>query len=365
MRVRGSRLLKSVDRYAGVPLVALLGLRPRAGRPNPIRRVGLLRTAAIGDTLLLSGPLTDIRLALPDADLVLVTGEENADAGALVARGRARHLPIPLLRPFEAIRRLRRERFDVLIDTGAWPRLDALLTALSGARFRVGFQSAGQARHFGYDVAVPHSATVHEIDNYRALLSTIGIRGHAAPSIDSSVTAATPFASARGTIVVHPWAGGYRGALREWPADRWVDLAASLQDRTRVIAVSGGPGDAARSEQLVRAIRARGAAAESFAGALTLSELAGLLRESLAVVSVNTSVMHLAAIVGAPTVALHGPSSPVRWGPLGPRVVSVTSTLPGCGFLNHGFEYDGHREDCMLGISVDAVVKAVGRLLDS
>ena len=75
--------------------------------------------------------------------------------------------------------------------------------------------------------------------------------------------------------------------------------------------------------------------------------------------SVNTGVMHLAAAVGAPTIALNGPTSATRWGPIGANVVCVDSELPGCGYLNLGFEYDGHRTDCMRGISVDRVATAV------
>jgi ADP-heptose:LPS heptosyltransferase len=69
--------------------------------------------------------------------------------------------------------------------------------------------------------------------------------------------------------------------------------------------------------------------------------------------------MHLAAAVGAPTIALNGPTSAARWGPIGPNVVCVDSELPGCGYLNLGFEYDGRRTDCMQGISVERVATAV------
>jgi hypothetical protein len=37
----------------------------------------------------------------------------------------------------------------------------------------------------------------------------------------------------------------------------------------------------------------------------------------------------------------------------------VCSDLPGCGYLNLGFEYEGQRADCMLGVDVQRVVAAV------
>src|SRR5918911_1069323 len=75
--------------------------------------------------------------------------------------------------------------------------------------------------------------------------------------------------------------------------------------------------------------------------------------------SSSTGVMHLAAASGAPTVSLNGPTSEARWGPVGERVRSVNADLPGCGYLNLGFEYDRGRTDCMRAISVDRVAEAV------
>ena len=80
-------------------------------------------------------------------------------------------------------------------------------------------------------------------------------------------------------------------------------------------------------------------------------------------VTVNTGVMHLAAIAGARTVSLEGPVPVERWGPIGPRARAVGTTHSGCGYLNLGFEYDGQRHDCMDGVAVDAVHAAILNLL--
>ena len=96
----------------------------------------------------------------------------------------------------------------------------------------------------------------------------------------------------------------------------------------------------------------------SVAGRFRVSELVDVLAHARCVVSVNTGVMHLAAAVGVATIALNGPTSSERWGPIGADVVCVDSELAGCGYLDLGFEYDGRRTDCMAGISVDRVAAA-------
>jgi heptosyltransferase III len=50
-------------------------------------------------------------------------------------------------------------------------------------------------------------------------------------------------------------------------------------------------------------------------GLLTWPELAGAIRAARVYVGPDTSVTHLAAATGAPTVALYGPTDPRQWGP--------------------------------------------------
>jgi ADP-heptose:LPS heptosyltransferase len=91
-----------------------------------------------------------------------------------------------------------------------------------------------------------------------------------------------------------------------------------------------------------------------------------VLRGAAAVVAVNTGVMHLAALLDAPVVALHGPTSRRRWGPLGNR--SIALAPPGdsdCEFLDLGFEYPRGKVTCMERIAVDDVFAALLRLLES
>jgi ADP-heptose:LPS heptosyltransferase len=150
--------------------------------------------------------------------------------------------------------------------------------------------------------------------------------------------------------------------VKEWPAERWARLAADLSRRGLRILISGSASDRDKSEELAELSRHHGATIATISGQFRLQELAQVLSMAEVVVSVNTGVAHLAGIVGARTVSLEGPTPPIRWRPLGPRVAVVETTFPGCGYLNLGFEYAGRRLDCMEGISVDAVLTAIDTL---
>jgi heptosyltransferase-3 len=347
---RVSSLLRSLDRFVGTPLVAALSLAPKNRRPNPdaITRIGVLKTAAIGDTLLLAGTLSAIRGRFPQAAVVLVTGRDNAPAAALLADLVDEHVIIRPTAPISALAAIRPLRLDVLLECGPWPRLDALLAAFSGARYRVGFRVAGHARHHGFDHVVDHSSTIHQFENLQNLARAIGVTHFAAPSLRAPGIVPPAILPASGTAVFHPWSGGYMGHVKEWPSERWVELARELHARHRLrILVSGAVADRDRSRALAGRMAKEGCDASSVAGDFSLAELADVLAASDVVA----------------TVSLEGPVPLHRWGPIGPRVRSVVSTLPGCGYLDLGFEYAGQRLDCMNGVHVDAVVTAVGDLL--
>ena len=154
---RGNAALHFLDRYAGIPALAMLSLfRKKRARPQKIRTIGLLKTVAIGDTVLLSAIVADLRAEFPDASIIFFCGESNLEVAKMLG-GVNRIVKISVSNPFTSIRAIRSVPLDILMDCGQWPRWDALLTSISRADFTVGFDTPGQHRSRGYDLAVPHS----------------------------------------------------------------------------------------------------------------------------------------------------------------------------------------------------------------
>jgi len=159
IRGRGNRLAKRLDRIAGIPLVWALG-RLRRRRPvvppRAIRRIGLLKTSAIGDTILLSGPASDLRRQFPDTEIVLFVGSSNREAAGLI-QAVDRVVELAVERPLRAIRGIRRHPVDLLFDFAPWARINAVLACFARAGWRVGFRTPGQYRHYVYDQLVDHA----------------------------------------------------------------------------------------------------------------------------------------------------------------------------------------------------------------
>ena len=360
---RGAGWVRNLDRLVGIPLVLALGALRRRRRPFPgvVRRIGVIRMPTIGDTVLLSGVLKDLREAYPDAELVFFADAHNADSARLLPAV-DRVVVLDLLRPWYSVSRLREFRADVVLDFGGWTRSTALLAALSGARFTAGFRTAGQWRHFVFDCVVDYLATRHELDNLRALVSALGVRTGSAPElIYRRCALPDPLAGLERYVVFHPWPGGSRKRLKEWPIEHWIRLASWLKERGVAAVVTGGPADREPAEALVRACREAvpGLEVVSAAGVCTLEQCCNLLEGAEAVVSVDTGIMHLAAAIGARVIGLHGPTAAARWGPVGPRAIGIDSDCPGCGYIHLGFERPRRPPPCMESLSVEKVIAAL------
>jgi len=78
-------VLHFLDRYAGIPAVAILGhARRKRALPSAIRTIGLLRTAAIGDTVLISAAIADLRAAFPGASVIFFAGPTNFEMASML-----------------------------------------------------------------------------------------------------------------------------------------------------------------------------------------------------------------------------------------------------------------------------------------
>jgi heptosyltransferase-1 len=145
-----------------------------------------------------------------------------------------------------------------------------------------------------------------------------------------------------------------------WETKLWEDEKfAELCDRIRtelgigVVLTGGEAGPLDRIRERMKT------AAVNLGGRTTLRELACLYRQASLVVTTDSGPMHIAAAVGAPVVALFGPTDPDRTGPCGPghRVIrSGLSCMP-C------FRKQCDTVRCMREIGVAEVFAAVREML--
>jgi heptosyltransferase-2 len=166
--------------------------------------------------------------------------------------------------------------------------------------------------------------SVHQADYYLALTTAAGLAP--APRVARLVVPDAARAAAASLVpadyvVLAP--GAAYGRAKQWPPERFAALACTLWRTRRVAAVLvGAGGDAAAGLEFAQALGGQpggagtAAAMVNLIGKTDLATLAAVLAGARAVVANDSGAMHLAGAVGAPVVAIFGPTNEHQTAPL-------------------------------------------------
>jgi len=165
-------------------------------------------------------------------------------------------------------------------------------------------------------------------------------------------------------------------SAKMWPAEHWLAFLEGCEARGLSCGLVGSPPDAQQTLYNAGDLESQltaGTAIVDLRGRTSLIELAGALRKTRALVTVDAGPLHVAAAVGCPTLALFGNdldgvgASPVRlWAPRAEHVV-VIRTPHSCGlceenrFRNPDCLIPGH--PCMTELAPELVLGSLDRLL--
>ncbi|MDR0454438.1 MAG: glycosyltransferase family 9 protein [Deferribacteraceae bacterium] len=359
MSERGNRRNKLLDRYIGIPLTipaAIVRLFERR-RIKKIDKMAILCMGAIGDTVLLSGLISGLVNELGKGTIDIYTTKANSQAALLLPHINTIHSygisEIPYM-----IKDLRSHRYDLLLDSTQWARMGAIISAFSRAGIIAGFKTEGQFRSLPYDIKIRHSDKVHEYKNFLAL------GGVFYPNIDGQPFLIVPevFAQLPGNpyIVCHMWATGSHEKSKQWGDDNWAELAGLFISRGYTVVWSGGAADKERTEKFLLEYFPGNEYMINSAGKLSLLQTAAVLAKADALVSVDTGIKHIGSLLNVPTVGLHGPSNPIRWGPAGERSKAVHPAGAKMT-LNLGFE-KADESSFSKYVKTEQVVKALEEL---
>ncbi|TAK43833.1 MAG: lipopolysaccharide heptosyltransferase family protein [Betaproteobacteria bacterium] len=331
-----------------------------AATPPAIGSVLVINVSRIGDTLLATPALRALARAFPDAAITCLAHPRRAEVlehlPFLAQVGRIDKRSAPLLG------RLPGRRYDLAFVYGFDRALVAY--ALRVARRVVAFRQGDAALDARLQPAVaePPALSRHAVFMRLALLEPLGIRP-AGLRLAYQVTREE-----------RAWARERLGALgprrpciglqvasfptkayRDWPVECFAELAARVRARwpeTHFV-IFGGSEEKTRTAWLAGQL---GAAATSFAGALSLRQSAALMSCAHLYVGVDTGPTHIMGCFDIPLVALYHCHSSSRL--LG--ALEHPCFYP----VDHPHPHPCAEETPMSAISVDTVFAAVARALE-
>lgn len=290
-------------------------------------KILFIKTSSLGDVIHHMPALTDARKAFGDAAFAWLVEEDFAPLVRLhpaaddvipVAWRRWRkslYSPATLAEIVESFRAIRARQYDEIVDSQG-----LLRTALIGRMAR--------GRHHGYDAASirePLASTFydlrHRVDrNLHAVERNRILSGLALNYLPQGVP---QFGLDRDQIGSR---GSRYGVLlhatarteKQWPLTSWIDLAKTIGREIDLVLPWGSQAERARSERIAAQIPNGRVPAHA-----PLDQVAKLIAGAQYVVGVDTGLLHLAAALGVPLVAIFVGSNPGLTGPVGsgPRLV--------------------------------------------
>jgi heptosyltransferase-1 len=284
----------------------------------------LIKSSSLGDVIHQMPAITEARLRLPgDTRLTWVVEEPFVPLAALhpgvdvvvaVASRRWRYLmhrPQTWREIARFVQTLRGVRYDTVVDTQGLFRTALIARFARGVRHGYDSKSARESWAAKlYDVRHGVDRSLHAVARNRILTGlALGYASDGAIDFGLDRSAlAPPAAATRTAVLLH----GTARAEKEWPQRQWTALAAALAASGYDVVLPWGTADErARAERIAAGTAARVPERHP------LDAVAKMLAGAALVVGVDTGLLHLAAALGVPLVAIFIGSDPRLTGPVG------------------------------------------------
>ncbi|MDH5501777.1 MAG: glycosyltransferase family 9 protein [Gammaproteobacteria bacterium] len=285
------------------------------------RKFLIFAKPAIGDILLATPLMRSIRSAEPDAviDVMCYPGQEgilegNPDIDHVVPikqKPSAREL-------LQLLRRMFR-KYDVAITNAADDRVHLYLLFFGKERISVTLKGGPAWKRWIVAGSVQDDPeSLHALLRNNNLGNILGFDSNYEIRVPEAKDSRTERPVPPGTAghddayaVIHPDA---RLPYKRWTQHGWLDVMQYLDSCGLKTYITGG--NSSTELEYVRGLMQQvPKSVLSLAGQLRFAEVGDLIRKCRIYIGIDTVNSHLAAATGAPTIALFGPESPVRWGP--------------------------------------------------
>jgi histidinol-phosphate phosphatase family protein len=320
------------------------------------RPILVIRFGSLGDLILTTPTLLNIKLSFPNLPLIFLT-KLKFEPLVRCFDGVDEVITIPdecsTLTLYHRLLDLDKRHFEMIIDLHGNARSWLSRKLISADQKRVYFKRSRHRRQIARTQQIPLQWP-HTIDLYNGVLEEIGKQVVCRrPNIQPVAIEMTepPHNSAASSVVIAP---GAAHQCKQWPIERFVSLAEELyrSEETRIIWATTS------AEEM------RGTPVPSIPGNkmttlidFPVEELAAVIRQADLTIANDSGAAHLSSSVGTPTLMIYGPTHPsLGFEPRGlfDRVVQVNEPCRPCSI--HGKKPCWREEQyCFTRISVEDV----------
>jgi len=339
---------------------------------SKIRRILIRATNWIGDAVMSMPAFEAVRENFPESHIAVLARpwvvplyESHPAANEVIPYGRGNGYRKNFFELLGAIRIVRSLHFDMaVLFQNAFEA--ALIARIAGIKIRAGYNT--DARGFLLSHSVARETDVlkgHQVEYYLTLLRALGWE---APSRDpvlragsESVTRARSLLSAKGIedhdLLVGLSPGAAYGPAKRWPVERFAAIGdRAIREWGAKVVIIGTEKEKELGETLVSAA-APGVV--NLCGMTMLGDALALIQRCQVFVSNDSGLMHVAAALQVPTVAIFGSTDSVATGPRGKNSTIVKQNMECSPCLKPECPV-GYR--CLLAVQPDDVWRAMEKL---
>lgn len=363
------KAMRIIDYWAGVPLCFLFSIVNfftrlisfRGAKKNiGTEKILFIKLSELGAIILAYPLLNKIKKELPSAEMFFLTFSKNRGIFKILGNV-IRDQNIFVIREdsifafisdtLGVIRRIRKEKMDIVFDLEFFSRFTAILTYLSKSKKRAGYYKytfEGLYRGSMLTHKFQYNPFLHISKSYLSLFQTVKAGYKSTPELESAIESLDiglpRFISETKTqdkmrqrldgcgvkqgerlILVNPGEGLL--PLREWPIENFIALCRRLSDDTANRIIFVGTGEASKkSEILCSALKDKKCI--DFTGKTTLDELLELFNIGNTLIINDCGLAHLASLTPIRKFVFFGPETPDVFAPLGENNTIIYSGFP-------------------------------------
>lgn len=354
-----------------------------------VKRVLIIRARAIGDVILTTPMIRALRKALPNAEIdflvepfaeAALTGNPNLTNIILFKRHNPKkELPSVtaaikkaapagifggILGTLGLYSFIIGRKYDLVFDL--WGNLrTALLTLLTGAKYRAGFNFRG--RKYFYNLRfTPDLKTKYNVYYHMDLLKTVGIPEDGEKT--DFYTSAEDDSFADKFISGLPGSGKLIGIspmgswkTKRWPPEKFAALIDALlrNNKENRFIVFWGPGEKPLAESVINLVK-EDRKNIFMAPETNIKQMAAIMKKLDLLVTNDGAARHIAVALGTPSVAMYGPTHYKAWSPAENPLQLEVHSADECAFCD---KIACDNFVCMENIKVEDVLKKVLNLL--
>jgi heptosyltransferase III len=294
-----------------------------------VKKILILRTGGLGDTLLLWPAIAAVRQRFPEAQIDLMGHVQRCAAlkvlggvdQALEVEGSGLHLLFEISPALPS---------EVVAQFGVYDTVVAF-AAPGDYALAENFSTCGVREVHAFLPFPAPEQPIHVADYAKSLLVGVEL---AEPGEDALLPVTEVERSEgrerirslqldnRPLVLVAPGSGNQK---KNWKAKGFAQLLNTLHDEGFEPVLLEGPADAQAVADVQKQVRGWNPKILSHDPP---SRLKGIMAGAKLFVGNDSGLAHLAALVGIPTVAIFGPTDPVRWAPRGPHCKVLRNSVP-------------------------------------